>query len=1181
MMNLTRRLFTLVLFIGLQFQLLLLGMEVKIDLPTAAKKNLMPEVLRLLQSGVDVNTPDEKGFTALHWAAKNNRKKIIAQLLMFNADINAITKKGKLPWQLAKENGNDKILQILKGVGGANECGLCLESLHDEAKEVVRISGNCVHLLHASCRSDLMTHNNVNKSCPLCKRPIVDVTLVSSHSSKASNGEQNSLKNGEDIPQPSAPPLDEEVSTAHELSTRKSLTLPSKLIGDVEKRELAQPEAPSKLFLAVAHGSIQDLEIVIQKEIEGINQQDIHGATALHIAVQNDSIDALRILLEQGANPTIVDMNRRTPLDRAVEKGDEHMVALLLKYQKMSDEEPSKAECFIFMGKCFFNGEGVRNDHEKARRYFEKAERQSGLSSTQVEAWWWLGEIFREGRGIERDAVRAGQYYQRVSDQPRVPNLQAQASYRLGEMHRVGEFGNVNVQLAREYLMKASEQIHEHSIRAAAWVSLGQLRRLEKKYDEAFCYYEKALQQTDNRNALALALKEVGDLCFFGLGNASDFVQARKFYEMALTKDAEPEVEAEAWYMLGEICYKGLDGKLDTRLALECFEKAERSLIARAKALCRQGIIYHRGVSGVVNFEKAREYYNRAAEQTDCKEGQELALCRLAVMYYNGEGVEKNYSMALQGFERAEKQSDSLEAKGCAWRCLGDAYYDGFGVTKNLDLACDYYKKAAEQTLDLRNQAYAALCLGIMYFDGVGVNKDYLRARQYCEQAANQTFNEWACGRALRILGYICYKGQDGYGVEQNRGQAHSYFMRAAMHTDDVWVCVDSLRMLADGYHYGRGVPIDYRRARECYEQADSVPFKIFQQDNGYARAGVCMGLGDIYYCGQGIDQDYGKALSLYVRAADQNDNLWVSGWGSYRSGEMRYRGQGGPKNYEVAYAYLKRAACQNDHMDAQTYALQLLPDCLVELMKVKLDLGDFDGIGKLLLDNEPLLSKSETVTKFPALHIAAEKGYKAVVEVLISKGISTTQDDKHGKNALFYAMLHGHEVIAELLIKSSRFSPVLNNCFKVDAKDKIDDEDVNLMEYAVIRGYCGIVKLLIDLEYYDIKQAISFAEEHSRSYISPMHIAAAHGHDKIVEIFLDHGAPINSYCKRGWTALHLAARNGKKEVVQLLVKRKADVTLEEECYGRGRTARQVAVGNGHKEVASILEKAEESCVVM
>ncbi|XP_072963390.1 probable E3 ubiquitin-protein ligase XBOS33 [Typha angustifolia] len=85
----------------------------------------------------------------------------------------------------------------------------------------------------------------------------------------------------------------------------------------------------------------------------------------------------------------------------------------------------------------------------------------------------------------------------------------------------------------------------------------------------------------------------------------------------------------------------------------------------------------------------------------------------------------------------------------------------------------------------------------------------------------------------------------------------------------------------------------------------------------------------------------------------------------------------------------------------------------------------------------------------------------------------------------------------------------------------------------------------------------------------SPLHFAAAKGHNEIVTLLLESGAEVNSrnYC--GQTALMHACRYGHWEVVQTLLLFRCNVTRTD--YLSGRTALHFAAGGGHVRCVRLL----------
>ena len=91
-------------------------------------------------------------------------------------------------------------------------------------------------------------------------------------------------------------------------------------------------------------------------------------------------------------------------------------------------------------------------------------------------------------------------------------------------------------------------------------------------------------------------------------------------------------------------------------------------------------------------------------------------------------------------------------------------------------------------------------------------------------------------------------------------------------------------------------------------------------------------------------------------------------------------------------------------------------------------------------------------------------------------------------------------------------------------------------------------------------------------SEASPLIWASEGGHRDIVHLLCERDADINATDNRGLTALHLAVKNGKIAVVELLLKQGANSEATESAYGD--TALMYAARNGQNSIAVILLQA-------
>lgn len=92
-------------------------------LADAARAGDVAAVRSLIEQGVDVNTPDGDGSTALHWAAHNGDPGMTQMLLEAGASVKAVTRIGAMsPLFMAARHGSPAVVDLLLEAGsGASE----------------------------------------------------------------------------------------------------------------------------------------------------------------------------------------------------------------------------------------------------------------------------------------------------------------------------------------------------------------------------------------------------------------------------------------------------------------------------------------------------------------------------------------------------------------------------------------------------------------------------------------------------------------------------------------------------------------------------------------------------------------------------------------------------------------------------------------------------------------------------------------------------------------------------------------------------------------------------------------------------------------------------------------------------------------------------------------------------
>ena len=339
--------------------------------------------------------------------------------------------------------------------------------------------------------------------------------------------------------------------------------------------------------------------------------------------------------------------------------------------------------------------------------------------------------------------------------------------------------------------------------------------------------------------------------------------------------------------------------------ALEIWEKLAKK--NNPEAIYQLGDYYERGLAVEKNEQKAFKYYSKAA-----KMDSDIGLYAMGRCYRWGIGVEKEDVKAYQYFKKAAERNYML-----AYVELAECYHNGWGVMKNIPEAVKWYTKGAEE-----HDADAQFELGCLLLFGKEIQQDAGQGLQWLELASMQGHRN-----ACFILASCYLQGQF---VEQNKEQAFKLFEYAARQGDQ-----ESQFMTGFCYEFGEGTTQDYAKAKKWYKMAAELGhvgaqsnlaillyineeykealtwlLKAAEQNNAKA----IFALGECYYYGSGVTQDFTKAAQYYMQAATLGDAS-----AQYSLGYCFQHGQG------VPFADLKKAkewytkAAEQGHSDAKS----------------------------------------------------------------------------------------------------------------------------------------------------------------------------------------------------------------------------------------------------------------------
>jgi hypothetical protein len=129
------------------------------------------------------------------------------------------------------------------------------------------------------------------------------------------------------------------------------------------------------------------------------------------------------------------------------------------------------------------------------------------------------------------------------------------------------------------------------------------------------------------------------------------------------------------------------DTKSDSFKPLITDKKTKKELLEDADYAFTLGLKYHKGTEVKQDYQKAVQWYRKAADQ-----GHAHAQYNLGSMYYSGKGVCQDYSKAVRWLRKAAEQG-SKDAQ----YLLAGMFQQGKGVAEDYRSADHWYRKAVEQ----------------------------------------------------------------------------------------------------------------------------------------------------------------------------------------------------------------------------------------------------------------------------------------------------------------------------------------------------------------------------------------------------------------------------------------------------------------------------------------------------
>jgi ankyrin repeat protein len=228
------------------------------------------------------------------------------------------------------------------------------------------------------------------------------------------------------------------------------------------------------------------------------------------------------------------------------------------------------------------------------------------------------------------------------------------------------------------------------------------------------------------------------------------------------------------------------------------------------------------------------------------------------------------------------------------------------------------------------------------------------------------------------------------------------------------------------------------------------------------------------------------------------------------------------------------------------------------------------------------------------ALHMRSIKKAKAFIE----GGANINVSDGHGYTPTHYSVEYNLKEIVQLLISKKADINTKNNIGQTPLDIAIGQNSKDILRQLVANG--GKASSIFGAAHIgDLASVKTFLEEgvdvnvRGQRRQTALHIAAREGHKEVVEFLLDRGADVNAGMNLNRTAAELAMDNDHNDIAELLISKGADISplhlaisMKDEAKARslieggadvnkqtpkGTTPLNRAVGKGLKDIAELL----------
>ncbi|MBR4666045.1 MAG: sel1 repeat family protein, partial [Lentisphaeria bacterium] len=305
-----------------------------------------------------------------------------------------------------------------------------------------------------------------------------------------------------------------------------------------------------------------------------------------------------------------------------------------------NEKNDAQAQCNV--GTCYFTGNGVKKDFNKALVWFQKSAGQNNLEGIVR-----VADCQFHGYGIKQDAKAAVETYLKAAEKG-----QSYAMFRLGQCFEKGSGIEQNLTSAYNWYLKASSAKYTQAEKEAkrikepgtVWDEAVKKNNPEAQYRLGCCYY------------------------FADSGLPKDLKKAFEWF-----KKSSDQGFVKATYNLGFFYLNGWGTEKNLELMKKCFFEAAKK--DHIPAVATVGELYQKGIGVEQNLTTAYRYYAKAAASQNkmaieqlkkiktiagvwdpAHKGNAKAQYGLGFCYYTGNGIEKSNEKAEEWFLKSANQ---------------------------------------------------------------------------------------------------------------------------------------------------------------------------------------------------------------------------------------------------------------------------------------------------------------------------------------------------------------------------------------------------------------------------------------------------------------------------------------------------------------------------------------------